>query len=361
MIEAVRRVQGREWVDRLEATVEAHILPVARVREACSIPGLSSRAAYLCRDKVAMKEVLRAPASLRRLGRACRARTRRGEFAGAVGFPLIVKPRAAAGAAGTHRADNRSELGARRLAPAAWPTAPAPRSRNLSRDTRASTTRWLSTARVVHDFISHYYPNVLEAMRTRWITPQIVATNRMDAPAYGELFEMGRRVIEAIGIGTAATHMEWFFGPKGLRFSEIGAARRASANGTSTAPQRIRPLPRVGAGGRIGAPRPPSRRYACGIDRPQARPRRPRSPYEGAEAIFAPLQRVDRRTSLAAARDADTAGRSRLHGERLDPPAPPRLRRAAPHPHRDRRARSCPRPVNRCSSRPTATFPRRIA
>ena len=33
--------------------------------------------------------------------------------------------------------------------------------------------------RVAHDFVSHYYPNVLEAMRTRWISPQIVATNRM--------------------------------------------------------------------------------------------------------------------------------------------------------------------------------------
>ena len=33
---------------------------------------------------------------------------------------------------------------------------------------------------------------------------------------------MGRRVNEALGIGTSATHMEWFFGPKGLRFSEIG-------------------------------------------------------------------------------------------------------------------------------------------
>jgi hypothetical protein len=33
---------------------------------------------------------------------------------------------------------------------------------------------------------------------------------------------MGRRVNEVLGIGTSATHMEWFFGPKGLRFSEIG-------------------------------------------------------------------------------------------------------------------------------------------
>jgi hypothetical protein len=34
--------------------------------------------------------------------------------------------------------------------------------------------------------------------------------------------EMGRGVIEALGIRTAATHMEWFFGPKGLECSEIG-------------------------------------------------------------------------------------------------------------------------------------------
>ena len=76
---------------------------------------------------------------------------------------------------------------------------------------------------VALDFASHYYPNVLEAMRTRWISPQFVATNRIDAaPEYGELRELGRRVIGALGIGTSATHMEWFFGPKGLRFSEIG-------------------------------------------------------------------------------------------------------------------------------------------
>jgi len=75
----------------------------------------------------------------------------------------------------------------------------------------------------MHDFVSHYYPNVLEAMRTRWISPQFIATNRIDsAPAYDEVREMGRRVIEALDIRTSATHMEWFSGPRGLRFSEIG-------------------------------------------------------------------------------------------------------------------------------------------
>ena len=47
---------GVTWVDRLEATVEAHIEPVARVREERKIPGTSVRTAFLCRDKPAMKQ-----------------------------------------------------------------------------------------------------------------------------------------------------------------------------------------------------------------------------------------------------------------------------------------------------------------
>ncbi len=39
---------------------------------------------------------------------------------------------------------------------------------------------------------------------------------------YQEVRELGRRVIDALGIETSATHMEWFYGPKGLKFSEIG-------------------------------------------------------------------------------------------------------------------------------------------
>ena len=75
---------------------------------------------------------------------------------------------------------------------------------------------------VAHEFITHYYPNVLEAMRTRWISPQMVATNRIDEPGYEEVRALTRKVIDVLEIGTSATHMEWFFGPKGLKFSEIG-------------------------------------------------------------------------------------------------------------------------------------------
>ena len=57
--EKVRWLQSKLPIDRLEATIEAHILPAAHVREACAIEGTSTKTAFLCRDKPAMKQVLR--------------------------------------------------------------------------------------------------------------------------------------------------------------------------------------------------------------------------------------------------------------------------------------------------------------
>ena len=108
--DAVRRVQAREWVDRLEATVEAHILPTARVREACTIPGhLNAHRLSLPRQGGDEGGAARGGRALRRIGRRLE-RFRGPRVRGAVGFPLIIKPRAAAGAAGTHRANNEREL-----------------------------------------------------------------------------------------------------------------------------------------------------------------------------------------------------------------------------------------------------------
>jgi hypothetical protein len=59
-------------------------------------------------------------------------------------------------------------------------------------------------------------------MRERWISPQFITTNRVDAPGYREVRELGHAVIRTLGIDTSATHMEWFYGPRGLKFSEIG-------------------------------------------------------------------------------------------------------------------------------------------
>ena len=222
MTRAVRWVQDKLWVDRIEATIEAHTLAAAQVREACTIPGTSVRTAWLCRDKPSMKQVLREAgvptAASAAVGSAAEARA----FAGQVGFPLILKPRSGAGAAGTMRADSAADLD-HALVVFGGEGVESIAMEEFIEGHEGFYDTITVNGQVALDFASHYYPNVLEAMRTRWISPEFISTNRIDtAPEYAELREMGRRVIMALGIGTSATHMEWFFGPKGLKFSEIG-------------------------------------------------------------------------------------------------------------------------------------------
>ena len=221
LLETVKRIQAREWVDRLEATVEAHIMPTAHVREACEIPGTSTRTSYLCRDKPAMKEVLREAGIPTAASTGASSFEEAHAFAEEIGYPLIVKPRAGAGAAGTVRVEDLEGLDA------------ALNENHVQHGASVAIEEFVEghegfwdtlsvNGEVVHEFISHYYPGVLEAMRTRWVSPQIITTNRVDEETYDEVKELGRKVLAALEIETSPTHMEWFFGPKGLRFSEIG-------------------------------------------------------------------------------------------------------------------------------------------
>ena len=222
LTDTVRWIQDKVWVDRLETTIEAHTLPTARVREHCTIPGTSVHTAWLCRDKPSMKEALRGAGVPTAASTAADHADTVTAFANAIGFPIILKPRTGAGALDTMRVDSRAELdaalarfgeqGVGSIAVEEFVEGHEGFYDTLSIDGTAAV-----------DFVSHYFPNVLEAMRTRWISPQFVATNRVESVGdYAELRQMGARVNAALGIGTSATHMEWFFGPKGLRFSEIG-------------------------------------------------------------------------------------------------------------------------------------------
>lgn len=221
LLEAVKAVQNKVWVDRLETTVEAHIMAAAAVREATGIPGTSAETAFLCRDKPAMKE------ALRRAGIACAQSTRAKspqdarDFAAAVGFPLIIKPPAGAGAAGTFKVRDDETL-ERVIVESGLADGHAVAVEEFIEGHEGYIDTVTINGDVGHEFITHYYPNVLEAMRERWISPQMITTNRIDAPGYREVREMTRNVIKVLDIGTSATHMEWFYGPKGLKFSEIG-------------------------------------------------------------------------------------------------------------------------------------------
>nr|WP_255427671.1 ATP-grasp domain-containing protein [Yimella sp. cx-51] len=221
MSAAVTHFQGFAWIDALEATIESHTLPAAVVRERHGIPGTSVHTTYLCRDKPAMKEALRKAGvpTAASIGASNAEEIR--AFVAEQGYPIIIKPRDGAGAAGTHKVSNDNELDA--VLDTLGHTGSVAVEEFIEGHEGFYDTISVD-GEIKLDFASHYYPGVLEAMRTRWISPQYISTNRIgEGELYGQLRELGERVNEALGIRTSATHMEYFVSPKGLRFSEIGA------------------------------------------------------------------------------------------------------------------------------------------
>lgn len=288
LLQAVRETQAREPVHRLEATIEAHIMATANVRKACGIAGTSVETAFLCRDKPAMKDALRKAGipCARSTGAATADAVR--AFAAEVGYPLILKPRDAAGASGTHKVDDQDAL------------EQVLHATPFARGAEVAVEEFIEGhegfydtitvgGEVLHDFACHYYPNVLEAMRTRWISPQFITTNRIDtAPAYGQVKDMGARAIRALGIDTSATHMEWFFGSRGLKFSEIGCRPPGVRAWDLYAAANDMDIYREWAMAIVHGRRSqtPSRRYSAGII--ALRPDRDGrvSGYDGAERLF---------------------------------------------------------------------------
>lgn len=222
LAEAARRAGRRAPLDRLETGDESLVVPTAVARAALGLPGLSVRTALLCRDKPAMKEALRAAGLPCAESTAASSLAELEAFAERVGYPLALKPRAGLGGIGARRVEGHGDLLA------------AARALGVDEGRSAAAEEWIEGhegffdtvtvgGQVVHEFIAHYYPPVLPALADRRVSPQIAATNRVEVDSYAELRQVGRKVIAALGIDTAATHMEWFFGPKGLKVSEIGA------------------------------------------------------------------------------------------------------------------------------------------
>jgi biotin carboxylase len=208
--------------DRVETIDEPLVEAAASLRQALDLPGLTVETARLCRDKVAMKDLLR------REGVPCAAAARIHtmtealEFVEREGFPVVVKPVAGFGSLQTHVAKDTAQL--RNVLAVMRPSAERPvaveefiEGHEGFYDTITDDTG------IRHDFAAHYYPGCLAANQDRRIAPQIAVTNRIDEQGYEELRQVGRRTIEILGLHGTATHMEWFFGPKGLKFSEIGA------------------------------------------------------------------------------------------------------------------------------------------
>ncbi len=143
-------------------------------------------------------------------------------FAERCGYPVVAKPVAGFGTLATFRCADAGEL--RKALATLKPSAAQPIALEEFVEGHEGFFDTLCGPEGIRlEFAAHYYPSCLEAAQQRWISPQIAVTNRIEQAGYDELRAMNRTVVEALDLRSAAAHMEWFFGPKGLKFSEIGA------------------------------------------------------------------------------------------------------------------------------------------
>ena len=215
------RQMGR--VERLVGALEQLQVPLARVRETLGIEGMDVQTALNVRDKARMKTVLRAAGVPCARHQLVTTSDEALTFADAVGFPLVAKPPAGAGAQATYRLDDLTAL--RSWLGAVPPSSDAP---GLLEEFLVGEEHTFDSVTVggqtVFSSVSDYVPPPLEVLRNPWIQWTVVLPREMTDPAYEGIWTVGPAALRALGVRDALTHMEWFRRPDGsVAISEVGA------------------------------------------------------------------------------------------------------------------------------------------
>jgi biotin carboxylase len=224
LVEAIRGLSEQIGpVERLVGSLEQLQVPLAYAREVLGLDGMNVETALNVRDKSRMKSVLRAagvPCARHQLV------TNPGEalaFAEAVGFPLVAKPPAGAGAQATYRLDDPPAL-------RGWLEAIPPRTEapGLLEEFLVGDEHTFDSVTVggdtVFSSISDYHPTPLEVLRQPWIQWTVILPREQNDPRYERIWEEGPAALRALGVRDALTHMEWFHRPDGsIAVSEVAA------------------------------------------------------------------------------------------------------------------------------------------
>ena len=233
LVEAVRGLsQQLGPVERLVGALEQLQVPMAYVREQLGIDGMDTQTALNVRDKSRMKTVLRAAGIPCARHQLVTNASEAFAFAEAVGFPLVAKPPAGAGAQATYRLDDAAALQGWLVAIPPQPDAPGLLEEFLTGEEHTFDSVTVG-GRTVFSSIADYLPTPLEVLRQPWIQWTVVLPRKLDDSRYDGIWEVGPAALHALGVRDALTHMEWFRRPDGsVAVSEV-AARPPGAQITS--------------------------------------------------------------------------------------------------------------------------------
>ncbi len=210
-------------IGRLIGSLEQLQVPLAQVREHLGLPGLSVQAAHRFRDKSVMKTVFEQsglPCARHCLiERAADAAS----FAAEVGFPIVVKPPAGAGAVSTFRLDSPSQLSQyleRHPPQAARPVL----FEEFLHGEEHSFDSVCIDGRIVWYSVSNYSPSPLTVVENPWIQWCVLLPREIEGPEFAPIRAAAGPALSALGLQTGMTHMEWFRRAQGgIAISEIAA------------------------------------------------------------------------------------------------------------------------------------------
>jgi hypothetical protein len=207
-------------IDRVECLWEPGILLAARIREALGVPGLTVEQSIPFRDKERMKQTLDGAGLRTPRHRRCTTASEVREAAGAIGFPVIVKPIAGAGSADTYRVDDAPQL--ERVLPRLLHV-PVVSVEEFIEGEELTYDTICADGKILFENVSWYRPRPLVQRSVEWISPQTIALRDLTVPDLAPGIALGRAVIRALGFRSGFTHMEWFRTPRGEAvFGEIG-------------------------------------------------------------------------------------------------------------------------------------------
>ena len=220
-LHAMRKAFGS--VDRILGTLEQLQVPLGALRDELSVPGLGAEAALNFRDKARMKTVLE------KAGLPC-ARHRLAThpedafaFAQEVGYPLILKPPAGAGARATYRCDDEKTLGECVSAMRPAPQQPVLVEEFMTGEEHSFDSVVLGK-KIAWYSVNDYYPSPIEVLRHPWIQWCVVSPREVDKPRYAAIREAAGPALAVLGLENGLSHLEWFLRPNGrIAISEVGA------------------------------------------------------------------------------------------------------------------------------------------
>ncbi len=208
---------------RMLGALEQLQVPLARAREALAIEGLDVPSAKNFRDKARMKDVLReAGLPCARHVLAENAHQAHG-FAAQTGYPLVAKPPSGAGGKGTYRLDSDNDLNTllHRYPPSAGE--PVMLEEFVS-GTEHSFDSIVIRGKPVWHSISRYMPAPLQVLENPWIQWCVFLPRDISGEEFAPIRDAGFKAVQALGLETGLSHMEWFqLDAERIAISEVGA------------------------------------------------------------------------------------------------------------------------------------------